>query len=396
MTHHGCLQAGRFAAPVFALALLATSAVASKSKPESGPIGLKWGETKYVDVFGVNKCNFDYAASLSMDGIVCLDKTAGTNVLKDRIGFTAVGEGSTTLTIMTMAGTNPCPMAVHVFNITVTPDVAGIVSKYSQRAKTEFSELRLELKAEYNFLKTDLLGLKVQYKDEGTLDADQYATNTFNQYTESLVNMGSRSSDALRDLSKFGKKALSGNPIPFAEGPLALFPGACLDFDKFRSKVNTEFEKNFDGAKKLTKSALAEILKKDHFQVLLTTDFIAARSRGPLYPEQTDTPHLTTPTRIMSVLSRPTNNMNADNGFLLGAGFADSDLGGTFEVSLIKSVNGNPDTTVVLTPTIDTSTNYWQVTFPNLTPGHYRLRAGFQGDFANTEFLAYVPKFSTH
>jgi hypothetical protein len=197
----------------------------------------------------------------------------------------------------------------------------------------------------------------------------------------------------LRDISKFGKKALSGNPIPFAEGPLALFPGACLDFDALRGKVNSEFEKSFDSAKKQTKSTLAEILKKDQFQVLLTTNFIEVSSRGPLYPEQTDTPGLTTPTMIMTVLSRPTNNMNADNGFVLSGGFADPDLGGTFEVSLIKTVNGNPDTTVTLTPTIDTETNYWQAEFLNLTPGHYRLRAGFQGDRANAEFLAYVPKY---
>lgn len=325
-----------------------------------------------------------------MNGLAGPSADAGTNVKSASLKVTGLAVGTTTLTIMTMQGSNPCPPAVHTYTIEVAANVGGMLLAFDKRAKDEVKEFKLEAKLEYTAFKGDLKLLGTQYTKDNTLDANGYIEGVFDRFTTGMSNLWMRSWEASWDVSNFGSSLLSGNAVENGTSPGSMFSGSCGILDTFDAKLYGEFGKTFSSMNRDAKAALGLALKKDNLQAHFDAQIVEISTRSPLYANQSSIASLGVPTSIMALAGIPATGQAANNGFVLAGGIADGGTGRTFEVRLIKTVNGQPDISEELHPTI--SNNYWSAKFTDLTPEHWRLRAGFQDDVAYDEQLVYVPK----
>lgn len=369
------------------LALLVPPAQASIPKPATNvPIGMKVGGQFTFKALNAGGCHFNYTASVMDDTILSIDEPSGTNVTGASVEVTALKAGSTFFMLETSGGMNPCPPAMHMWSVTVEPDLKGLNKEFGLLLKAEFKGYKTDFKLGFGDYTDANKALGVQYKNDEI--SDDELQDAFH-----LAGVSLRQSLTLSAGLRYTNVILGGSELLAANGytsqaPLEFFAGGGGAFDKFQDDVcslNSDFHDRFS---KASGSAIKAFEKAGAPRFAQWNLLPPAFASGPIYADQMlyDPPQLLNGPFTLTL--RPTTNEARDNGRLLVAGQASPLVKAPFNLSMTYLKDGSPPIVMEQSPTV--TLGQWSTSFGSLNEGTWQLRTQFENDSNAIEMLLHV------
>jgi hypothetical protein len=369
------------------LALLGASAFASIPTPDNGtPIVFKLGLTFDIKLTNANGCNFDYEFSVSDPDILEIGNGSGTGVKKATIGLTGLKAGKTTVFGQSMNGT--CPGAIFSWPVTVEPNVDLMLDQFGDYTKDSLADVKLDFKVGLKTYSDALKGLSAEYKAGNLTD-----TQLHDSYHDSAdtLRKGLHWSGvmAYEWVVGGGSDLLAAHGLSFGDAPPEMFAGGCGDFDKFQDGVcslSSKFHDSFDKASKKGAMAFEKAGAPRMGQWNILPPLYAG---GPVYPSQVGSLLLPQPLLgPLTITTLPVTAAAEDSGRLRVSGMGATARSGDLEVSLTRTVDGDPPVSTTLTP--DIVLDEWTVTFPNLLEGTYVLDMRYADDTYGTTIPIHI------
>ena len=272
------------------LCLLAVTlpVMANKTIPPNGTvITMQSGETVTTKVLGTGGCTFAVLVSSEDEGVA---QASAVDALKKKhaVTITAVGVGTTDITIFTSGKDVSCSGFNFSYTVVVEPDLTAFV----KQAKGKIKQAQLLAKegvAVVNKLYCDELADISKHVKSGDLTVEEALDLAFDAYTE-WADFYHLALDQFLDTTfeDIWTRNFEAGFLAFSDDLIGFLPGACGDWDKFEDKMKKLADKGVaQGLKKFKK--LAKVLGKfaagddaelqvviEHPEVLLEVDIPVA------------------------------------------------------------------------------------------------------------------------